>query len=198
MKRARRYICGTIALIIIVCGLLLFRTCHKEGTPQPKVAIPQPQQSETEPQKDTNSSSDESITQNAPSIPSTDGSQLKRLIKNTSAKKVIEYKPEQIVGEWHQGTIHDIYYIDGTGKTWDESDDVTIEEAKTFRWSLKHNTLETDYSLATGGVIPRIVHVAKANTEYLQFRDDFGNNYIYNRVHNNDSIHENEDISQKK
>lgn len=194
MKRNKIFIAGAVVLII-ASPLLLFRTCHKENAPQRDVDTSQQQQPNDDTSQsqqnvsgthsDTSMSPDVSLTQGDEQMSPSNGTQLSRLTKSSSAKKtMIEYKPEHIVGEWRRGPIHDIFYDDGTGKTWDESDDVSEDEAKTFRWSLKHNILQTDYSLATGGVIPMLVYVTKADSVCLHLRDDFGNIYICNKVNN--------------
>ena len=46
---------------------------------------------------------------------------------------------ELIVGRWKSvsANYYEVYNSDGTGKMWDEDDDVTEDEADTFTWQLE-------------------------------------------------------------
>lgn len=48
---------------------------------------------------------------------------------------------ELIVGRWKSvsANYYEVYNSDGTGKMWDEDDDVTEDEADTFTWQLEDN-----------------------------------------------------------
>ncbi len=46
-----------------------------------------------------------------------------------------------IVGKWQStaGNYFEVYYSNGTGKMWDEDDDVYEDEADTFNWEFDSN-----------------------------------------------------------
>jgi hypothetical protein len=49
-----------------------------------------------------------------------------------SCEKDPDFDSALLLGKWKQGTLFEKYMADGTGKTWDEGDYVTEDEAQDF------------------------------------------------------------------
>ena len=65
------------------------------------------------------------------------------------------YSPSLMVGEWQRETLHELYYADGSGRYWDTKEDVSREEAQSFRWTMDSNLLLMEIPMEMGGVIYR-------------------------------------------
>ena len=97
-------------------------------------------------------------------------------------KQSVIYNASLLVGEWQNGTEHEVYYSDGTGKMWDTSEDITREEAQTFEWSLDSNMLTIICKLKLGGVVPKRYVVTFADDENLSYSNHFGVAYLWDKV----------------
>lgn len=96
-------------------------------------------------------------------------------------KKETMYSPELLCGEWVCGTLHEVYYGDGTGLQWDTKDDVSRDEAQKFSWQMENNCLRQVYTMQLGGVVPRVYTVTYADDESLVYKDDFGTSYMWDK-----------------
>lgn len=96
-------------------------------------------------------------------------------------QKVI-YDPKLLVGEWTNGTEHELYMADGTGTRWDDAEDVYREEAQQFRWTMDSNRLNLMFHLALGAVVPRQYLVTFADDENLVYKDAYGFSYMWDKV----------------
>lgn len=92
------------------------------------------------------------------------------------------YSAEALEGEWLRGTEHEIYLADGHGRMWDDSEDVTREEAQHFEWSLDSNMLSIMCYLKLGGVVPKRYVVTYVDDETLVYRDVFGTSYMLEKA----------------
>ncbi|TVR42994.1 MAG: hypothetical protein EA394_02220 [Bacteroidia bacterium] len=87
-----------------------------------------------------------------------------------------------LTGKWQSGTLFYRYFSDGSGYTWDTSDDVTEEEAQDFTWTLVKSELTHLHIMEIGGVVPRVYTVTELTATTLKYRDDFGRTYSFIKV----------------
>ena len=87
-----------------------------------------------------------------------------------------------LTGKWQSGTLFYKYAADGTGGTWDTSDNVTEAEAQAFTWTLVKDLLTQIHTLEIGGSVPKVYTVTELITTSLKYHDDFGVNYSFTKV----------------
>jgi hypothetical protein len=87
-----------------------------------------------------------------------------------------------LTGKWQSGTLFYKYFADGTGTTWDTSDDVTEAEAQGFTWTLVNDLMTHIYVLEMGGSVPKIYTVTELTETTLKYHDDFGVNFSFTKV----------------
>ena len=90
--------------------------------------------------------------------------------------------PSALTGHWREGTVHEKYFDNGTGRTWDTSDDVTEEEAQPFEWSLDGDQLIQEHIMFEGQVVPRILTVTQLNLLTLVYEDSGGVTHTFTRA----------------
>ena len=81
------------------------------------------------------------------------------------------FNVKYLFGEWKEGTVHDKYSEDGTGHTWDTSDDIEEAEATPFEWRLSHDTLVQNHELWNGAIVPKIHIVTTLDSIRLECYD---------------------------
>lgn len=89
-----------------------------------------------------------------------------------------------LTGKWQSGTLFYKYAADGTGHTWDTSDDVTEDEAQNFTWTLVESELTHIHILEMGGTVPKMYTVTELTSSTLKYHDDFGVNFSFTKVTN--------------
>jgi hypothetical protein len=87
-----------------------------------------------------------------------------------------------LIGKWQSGTLYYKYLADGTGGTWDTSDDVTEAEAQPFTWTLVKAELTHIHILETGGTVPKIYTVTELTETSLRYHDDFGSSFSFTKI----------------
>lgn len=87
-----------------------------------------------------------------------------------------------LIGKWKTGTLYYKYLADGSGGTWDTSDDVTEDEAQPFTWTLVKSTLTQLHSLESGGSVPKVYTVTELTESSLKYEDEFGSSYSFTKV----------------
>lgn len=87
-----------------------------------------------------------------------------------------------LIGKWQTGTLFYKYLTDGTGATWDTSDNVTEAEAQTFTWTLVKSELTQIHNLEIGGSVPKVYTVTELTDVSLKYHDDFGVNFSFTKV----------------
>lgn len=97
-------------------------------------------------------------------------------------KQKVIYDSALLIGEWLRGSEHELYMADGTGRRWDDSEEVYREEAQHFRWTMDSNRLTLTYRLALGGFVPKQYLVTFADNESLVYRDAYGSSYMWDKV----------------
>lgn len=81
------------------------------------------------------------------------------------------FNVKYLIGEWTEGTVHDKYREDGTGASWDTSDDYGEEEALPFEWSLSFDTLLVNHISWNGTIVPKIYIVTALDSIHLDHYD---------------------------
>lgn len=89
-----------------------------------------------------------------------------------------------LIGKWQSGTEFYKYLVDGTGKTWDTSDDVQEDEAQSFTWTLVQSELTHIHVMEIGGGVPKVYTVTELTETSLKYSDDFGKTHSYTKVSN--------------
>ena len=106
----------------------------------------------------------------------------------------INYDASLLYGKWQDGTVFEHYYdksfeqvlpsgdtVKVNGTTWDESDDVTEDEAQLFIWSLSGATLRHEH-VGTFVMVPKIYTITKLDDNNLEYKDDFGTTHQFSKV----------------
>ncbi len=97
-------------------------------------------------------------------------------------KTDITYDKTLLTGKWQSGTVFYKYLADGTGGTWDTSDDVTEAEAQAFTWTLVNDLMTHIHILQMGGTVPKIYTVTELTATSLKYHDDFGGDFSFTKV----------------
>lgn len=87
-----------------------------------------------------------------------------------------------LTGKWQSGTLFYKYAADGSGATWDTSDNVTEAEAQVFTWTLVKDLLTQIHTLEIGGSVPKIYTVTELTATSLKYHDDFGVSFAFTKV----------------
>ncbi len=87
-----------------------------------------------------------------------------------------------IVGTWRSGSEYYKYKADGTGSTWDTSEDVTKEEAQPFTWTLIKSDLTHIHIMETGPGIVKSYTVTELTATTLKYEDELGGRYSFTKV----------------
>lgn len=167
--------------IIFLLALLVLAGCHrKQKTDETPVTEPVADSTEAVPRGTPDPPGEEPQT---PQLYKLEGDTATRVdFAAFRRRQTVFYTAEQIAGEWVQGTLHEVYHVDGTGLSWDTEDDVSREEGKQFRWTLDSNQLRVVYPIATGGMVPRDYFVTFADDESLVYKDEFGSSHMWDKV----------------
>ncbi|MBP5643788.1 MAG: hypothetical protein J6X10_06130 [Bacteroidales bacterium] len=99
-----------------------------------------------------------------------------------SCKKEKQEDPEKtyselIVGRWKTSAAepyYEVYYSDGTGKMWDEGDDVHEDEADTFDWSIDNEDKLTQivHYHEGGAVVPQYCNILILNETRFKYNNE--------------------------
>jgi hypothetical protein len=87
-----------------------------------------------------------------------------------------------LIGKWQSGTLFYKYLANGTGGTWDTSEDVTEAEAQAFTWTLVKSELTHIYVMEIGGSVPKIYTVTELTETSLKYHDEFGVNFSFTKI----------------
>ncbi len=89
-----------------------------------------------------------------------------------------------IVGKWVSGTEYYHYYSNGTGVTWDTSDDVSEEEGQPYTWDFdsETNNLVLVHQMEMGGQIPKTYTVTNLTESLFEYKDRYGQVFSFSRV----------------
>lgn len=105
-----------------------------------------------------------------------------------------EYDVSELYGKWQEGTVFEHYYDSNierilpsgdtvlvNGTTWDESDDVTEDEAQLFNWTLTGATLKHEH-VGTFATVPKLYIITSLNANELVYKDDYGVSHHFSKV----------------
>lgn len=104
------------------------------------------------------------------------------LLAVSCTKEEVTYDQTLLTGKWKSGTLFYKYLANGTGGTWDTSDNVTEAEAQTFTWTLVNDLLTHIHVLEMGGSVPKIYTVTELTETSLKYHDDFGVSFSFTKV----------------
>lgn len=93
-----------------------------------------------------------------------------------------EYDRSLLIGKWHQASLYYRYDNNGSGVSWDTSDDVSEAEGQAFTWTLIRSTLEHIEMIEMGGKIPKIFTVTELTNSILKYQDEHGETYTFSKV----------------
>ncbi|MBQ8958573.1 MAG: hypothetical protein IJ057_08780 [Bacteroidales bacterium] len=107
---------------------------------------------------------------------------------------VDDFDEADLYGKWQEGTVFERYYaqpfdhilpngdsVQVNGFTWDESDDISEEEAQPFNWSLTGSTLKHEH-VGTFVTVPKLYTITTLNSNELIYNDDYGTTHHFSRV----------------
>ena len=99
-----------------------------------------------------------------------------------SCVKDTDFDESLLPGKWKQGTLFEKYMADGTGKTWDEGDYLTEDDAQDFEWTLNKADLTQIHIMKMGGKVPKSYKVTELSKTSFKYKDDYGKSYSFQRV----------------
>ena len=87
----------------------------------------------------------------------------------------------QLHGLWQKFSTQEYwrYRADGTGVTWDESEDVSEEESNlTFEWSINGDELTHIFRGSLGNqAVPKVYTITSISSTQMKWEDDYGQTY---------------------
>lgn len=99
-----------------------------------------------------------------------------------------------LYGKWQEGSVFERYYdsdidyvlptgdtVRVNGTTWDESDDISEDEAQAFNWSLEGSTL-THIHVGVFVVVPKVYTITTLTSSSLCYEDDYGTKHEFSKV----------------
>jgi hypothetical protein len=104
------------------------------------------------------------------------------LLAVSCTEEEVFFDQSLLTGKWQSGTLFYKYLVDGTGGTWDTSDDVTEAEAQAFTWTLVNDLMTHIHVLEMGGSVPKIYTVTELTSTTLKYEDDFGVSFSFTKV----------------
>lgn len=88
-----------------------------------------------------------------------------------------------LIGKWVMGTDHYRYDADGTGASWDTSEDVTEDEGQEFTWTLVSSDLTHIHIMESSkSGVPKSYTVTELTESSLKYKDDFGKTYAFVKI----------------
>jgi hypothetical protein len=104
------------------------------------------------------------------------------LILQSCSQEEDSFNSAYLIGKWRSGTLYYKYTVDGSGATWDTSDDVTEDEAQPFTWVLLNSELTHIHILEFGAKLPKVYTVTELKPLSLKYQDSFGKTFSFNKV----------------
>jgi len=98
----------------------------------------------------------------------------------------INVDESQLYGLWVKSNSQEYwrYRSDGTGVTWDESEDITEEESNlTYRWTLQTDRLTHVFSGAQGNqAVPKVYTITEITASTMKWKDDYSMEYTFTKI----------------
>ena len=86
-----------------------------------------------------------------------------------------------LYGKWQSETLFYVYNSNGNGKTWDEGDDVSEEEAQPFTWTLENADLLHIHIGEMGQNVPKSYTVTELTVTILKYKDAYGKQFSFTK-----------------
>lgn len=94
--------------------------------------------------------------------------------------------PAELEGLWQKSDsqVYWRYNIDGTGVTWDASEDITEEESNlTFTWEVEVDELTMIFQGSEGNqAVPKVYTVTAIDGTSMSWKDNYGMTQRFNKV----------------
>ena len=94
----------------------------------------------------------------------------------------VKYDEDLLIGKWQLGTVFYRFEVGGVGATWDESDDVTEDEASSFNWELNKSKLIHYHEMQYGGYVPKTYQIKHLDLGRLVLKDYSGEEFSFVKV----------------
>lgn len=94
------------------------------------------------------------------------------------------FEQQYLIGKWQSGTEFYKYLSNGSGATWDTSDDVDESEAQNFTWTLVKSELTHIHIMEMGGTVPKVYTVTELTSTTLKYEDNFNKKFSFTKVSN--------------
>ena len=101
------------------------------------------------------------------------GLMLSLLLASCGPTEEKHFNTKYLIGEWIEEDIHDKYAEDGTGYTWNPSEDIQETEAAPFEWRLSYDTLLVNHIEWNGAIGPKVYIVTQLDSARLDYYDLF-------------------------
>lgn len=92
------------------------------------------------------------------------------------------FDTDLLIGLWNENTVYYRFNDDGSGVTWDLSDDLVESEGTKMKWELERGKFILYYTMEIGCVIPKLYNMNKLELDVLEYYDDFGVEHKLSRV----------------
>jgi hypothetical protein len=100
-----------------------------------------------------------------------------------SCGKDKDFDASSLHGKWVEKKNYEVYNADGTGKTWNEAEDVSESEAKKFTWELSKKELTRIYGMEMGQAkIPEVCTVTELTSSTFKYKDGGGDSHSFVKV----------------
>lgn len=95
----------------------------------------------------------------------------------------VSYDTDLLIGCWQSGTLYYRFNSDGDALTWDTEDDVTEEEAASFKWVLEKSKFTHIHQMnISTAIVPKHYRIMQLDLSQLVFKDEFGKTYTFTKV----------------
>ena len=101
---------------------------------------------------------------------------------HSCTEEPVSFDKTLLYGKWKSGTLFYTYSSNGSGKTWDESDDVDESEAQPFTWTLTDDNLVQIHIMEMGGNVPKSYTVTDLTATTLKYKDAYGKQFSFTKV----------------
>ncbi len=95
------------------------------------------------------------------------------------------YDSALLIGKWQENSAKTLYYVynsDGTGHTWDTSDDVSESEAQEFTWTLIKADLVQIHIMTGGQKVPKQYTVTLLTSKSLSYKDNYNKSFSFTKM----------------
>ena len=102
-------------------------------------------------------------------------------IISNSCEREKDFDETLLYGRWVEGTLYYRYASNGTGGSWDTSDDVHEEEAQPFTWTLNGSRLLLSHQHFGGGISPEVFTVTELTETTLRVTDEDNRKRVFRK-----------------